>query len=103
MWIVYSLVSNIFIIGIEFIYRKGIFDSFASGLPYIILPILISQYCLFHSFKDAPNYLLAWAVFTVGNVMLRFVANYYVGEQVTTGAFVGIAMILSGAFVMKVL
>lgn len=101
MWIVYSLVANVAIIGLEYLYRTAHFESFSSAFPYILVPILLTQYCLFHSFRDAPNYLLAWGVFTVGNVLLRFVANHYVGEPVSAGTLAGIALILFGAFVMK--
>lgn len=101
MWIVYSVLSSIVVIITEAIYRSGHFETFLKSLPYLIVPIILGQYLLYHLFRDAPNYLLAWAVFTAGTVILRFIANHYVGEPITSLSLLGIAMIISGAYVMK--
>lgn len=102
MWILYSIIANITIIYIEWSYRTSYHGNFVDGLPYMIVPILVAQFCLFNLFKGAPHYMIAWIVFTVGNSILRVTSNHYIlKEDLSWVGFVGVGTIILGALLVK--
>jgi len=100
-WILYSVIANVGIVVMENIYRRGLFADFFTALPYIIIPILIVQYGLFNSFRDAPSLYMAWAVLTLVNTLFRVGNNLYIGEPFTASIIIGVVMMLAGTFLIK--
>jgi len=100
-WIAYSVLANVGIVFMENVYRRGVYTDFWSALPYIIVPILIVQYGLFNSFRDAPSLFMAWAVLTVVNTLFRVANNWYIGEPFTFAIIAGVSLMLVGAFLIK--
>ncbi len=100
-WWAWSVVSNFAILFVEFQYRKGGFASYFDALPVIILPILVLQCGLFYTFRDAPSYMLGWAVYFVGSALLRFVTAALVGEPASLTTVCGVMLIALGAYVVK--
>lgn len=101
MWIFHSLIANVAIMGTEYIYRTKHFDSFWNALPYMAIPVLIAQYSLFYLFRDSPTYLLGWAVFFLGNGVLRVAISIYLGEPMSEQIIAGLLLIAAGAFFLK--
>ena len=102
IWILHSFIANAVIMGIEYIYRTKAFPDFTSALPYMLIPILIAQYSLFYLFREAPSYLLGWAVFFLGNGVLRVAISIYLGEPMSEQIIGGLLLIGAGAFFMKI-
>lgn len=101
-WWMWSGVANILIMGLEYSYRTKLFDSFLQGLPYMIVPLLIMQFALSMSFKGAPTYMLAWAVLTVGNAVLRVGSNhFFVQEHFNWMIALGVAGMIGCGFLIK--
>ena len=101
IWILHSVLANLCIMGIEYVYRVKSFPDFSSALPYMLVPILIAQYSLFYLFREAPSYLLAWAVFFLGNGIIRVAVSVYLGEPMNGQIVAGLLLIGAGAFFMK--
>lgn len=101
MWILYSILASILVVGTELVYNKQIFSTFWQAIPFIIIPILITQFALFHTFGDAPKWLLAWAVFTYGNSILRAVTAHFTGQPLTINTLVGILVIGLGVYLIQ--
>ena len=102
-WWVASLMSNVAIIMTEYLNRSAT-GGFASVLPKTLPLIIIAQFCLFRSFNGAPNWLMAWAVFVVGNATMRITAvNLMAGHEVSNWyyALTGISIMIGGAFLVK--
>lgn len=101
IWILWSLLANVSITFLENLYRKGIYPDFLSALPYIIIPILLAQLGLFHSYKLAPSLFMAWVVFFSINTVMRIGNNVYLGEPINTHIILGIVAIMAGAYLIK--
>ncbi len=103
-WWVASLISNGAIIFTEYTNRSAT-GGWASALPYTFLPIMLAQFCLFRAFNGAPNWFMAWIVFTIGNAVMRVAAvQVMAGHEVKSWAFslLGIAVMIGGSFILKV-
>lgn len=102
-WWLASLIANVSIIFTEYTNRAHP-GGWTEALPYTFLPIVLAQWCLWLSFSGAPHWLTAWAVFTVGNSVMR-VGGVYVmsGHEVTSWshALLGITVMIGGAFLVK--
>ena len=79
-WIMWSLVANGGIFFIEYVYRTAKFGSFFHSLPYVIIPILLSQFGLSQSIRHAPSLFIAGITFSVINLILRTVNSIRLGE-----------------------
>lgn len=101
-WWVFCLISGLAVIWTELIYR-GTTGTWLSTLPQTAPLILIAQFGLFRAFNEAPHWFLAWAVFCVGSSIMRASAVGLFGDKVSNWplALVSIAIMLSGAFLMK--
>ena len=99
-WIIYSIIANISIFGLEYIYRSSMFHGFWSSIHYLIIPIFIAQFALFHSFRDAPSIFLAGAVFTLTNAFLRTFNSYLLGEAPGFYGYAGIAVLITGTVLL---
>ncbi len=101
-WWVYCIIANVAIIATESLNVRAS-GSWVSVLPQTAPLILIAQFSLFKSFNEAPHWFLAWAVFTVGNSIMRVTAVGLFGEKVANWplAFGAIAIMMGGAFLMK--
>lgn len=102
-WVVASLMSNASIIVIEYLNREAQ-GGWATVLPQTAPLIIAAQFCLFFAFRDAPSWMLAWAVFSLGNSVMRvgavhFLARGEIGSWNATIA--GILVMTAGAFIVK--
>jgi len=101
-WICWIVVSNIGIFWIEYAYRSSKYDSFIEAIPYIAVPVLISQAGLFYGFRAAPSLFLCGAVFTLMNVALRVINAFRLGEAPNIYNWCGIAMLCVAVILLKV-
>ncbi len=101
-WWVASLISNVAIILTEYLNRHAT-GGWTSVLPQTAPLIILAQFCLFRAFNDAPHWFTAWAVFTVGNSIMRVSAVGLFGEKVGNWplAAASIAIMMGGAFILK--
>ena len=102
-WVVASLVSNVAINATEYLNRNAPGGWF-SVLPQTALLIIIAQFCLFISFKDAPHWMTAWIVFALGNSTLRVAMVYFLaGHEIRHWPTIlfGVATVLAGSFAVK--
>ena len=101
-WILWSLIANLSVISIEYVNRRDYFDGFVNGLPYTIWPIALAQLGLYYCFRDAPSYMIAWAVFTVGNAILRVICNSVIlHEQLNWMIGLGVIGMVGCALLIK--
>ena len=104
-WILASLTANAAIIATEYLNRNG--DGLVSTMSRTWPLILLAQTMLFISFNrntGASHWFAAWAVFTIGNAMMRISAVAYTTPQEVaswTHVTLGIAAMIGGALFMK--
>ena len=102
VWWVLSTGSAVLCIAyLENVYRTGRFDSWWAALPYILLPVALSQASLFYMFRLAPSFLLGWATFTVLNALVRLGNAGLVGEPPSFLQIAGVSLMIGGAFLVK--
>jgi hypothetical protein len=97
------MLSNVCIIFVEYV-NRGATGTFWQTLPYIGLPILAAQWCLFQSWNGAPHWMLAWVVFVIGNSIMRVIAVYLgAGDEISQWPHVllGVTVMLAGALLVK--
>ena len=101
-WWVASLISNLAIICTEYLNRTAT-GGWVTVLPQTAPLIIVAQFCLFRAFNGAPHWMLAWAVFTVGNSIMRVAAVGLFGDKVSNWplASFAIGIMMGGAFLMK--
>lgn len=102
VWIIAIAVSNAGIFWLEYVYRSARYDNFIQAVPYIIVPVLVSQAGLFYSFRLAPSIFLCGAVFTLANVGLRVVNAYRLGETPNMYNWCGILCLVVSVILLKV-
>jgi hypothetical protein len=100
-WIAWLILANVFIMGIEYVYRIGAFASFFHALPWIILPILISQLSLFEGFRGASSLFVAGSVFTLIGLTLRAINTLMLGEPLGWWQVLGIILMGIAVFVFR--
>lgn len=102
-WILYSLAANGCIMMVEYL-NRGARGPWISVLPYTIAFIVVAQYCLFRSFNGASHWLLASAMFSIGNSLARIVVvRFFAGGEIGNWWLVnlGIGAMLAGSFLVK--
>jgi len=102
MWLIAIGIANVGIFWLEYVYRSARYDNFIQSVPYIIIPVLVSQAGLFYSFRLAPSIFLCGAVFTLVNVGLRVVNAYRLGEIPNMYNWLGIAFLVVSVILLKV-
>ena len=101
-WWLSSIVANVAIAAIEYLNRAGGYDSFWSAVLRTGPLIVVAQWGLFGAWNHAPSFLLAWAVFTAGNCVIRMASSHYmVGERLNIWTIAGAALIMGGAYVIN--
>ena len=99
-WIIYAVIANAMIFGLEYIYRSELFsDGFWPNVWALIVPILIAQWALFEMFRQAPSLVIAGATFTLINFVLRVPNSLFLGEKVSIFTFVAILLFVCGIVV----
>lgn len=102
-WWAFSLVANVAITAIEYLNRAGGYPSFGRALMHTAPLIVLAQWGLFRAWRDAPSLLVAWAFFAVGNCVMRIGSSYFaVHEPPSWVMLAGVALMLAGAYVVKV-
>lgn len=102
MWILWIVLSNVSVTYLEWAYRTAKYASFTESLPYIIVPILVTQLGLFYGFRNAPSLFLCAAVFTTINTLLRVATVLYIGERMLAVNWLGVALLFVGVLLLKV-
>ena len=99
MWILSSIGANLCIAFLEYTYRT---NEIGPALLVKIAPwIILSQFCLWYTWRAGPGLMLAWVVFFLGNTVLRILnAHYMLGEPINGASWTALALIVAGAFVM---
>jgi len=101
-WLLALVCANISICYIEWTYRAGQHETFYSALPYIFVPIMLSQWALFVGFKNAPSLFAAGACFSLMNVILRIGNTYILAEQLNRYNWLGVAFLAASVLLLKV-
>lgn len=100
-WIVCLFISNVSIMWLEYVYRSGQYQDFMRALPHIIVPILLAQAGLFYGFRASPSLLLAGALFSLMNVLLRVANVYLLGETVNVYTWMGLVCLCLSVILFK--
>ena len=81
-WLAWVLLANVGVSITEYIYRAGAFSSFLNALPFLFIPIFISQMGLFYGFRvgGADTLIMAGIVFNVVNQVFRSANSYLLHE-----------------------
>ena len=101
-WWMASLLANVNIAVVEYMNRSGGYDGFWNTLVRTSPFILLAQYGLYKCWVGAPSFMLAWAFFTMGNLVLRLLSNHYmVGEGLSVSAAAGVCLVVGGVALVK--
>jgi len=101
-WLLALTGANVCIAFIEHTYRAGQYESFYAALPYIFVPIMLSQWCLFVGFKNAPSLMAAGAFFSLVNIALRIGNTYVLAEHLNRYNWLGVAFLAASVLLLKV-
>lgn len=102
-WWLWGLVANLAIGVVEYVNRTGGYSSFWAALPVTAAPLVLAQIGLFYCWKDAPSMMMGWAVFTLGNVVIRLLSvRFLVGETLSPLVLLGVVLIVLGGRVVSV-
>lgn len=102
MWILALMLSNVTIAMIETMNRQAA-GNFLQQIWQTGPLILVAQFGLFIGFRDAPTMMMGWAVFTVGNSLVRLAnVQFVVGEPLSLMTLVGVAVMIVGGMLVKV-
>lgn len=101
-WYLASLIANVAIIATEYLNRNAT-GGWTSVLPQTAPLIIVAQWCLFLAFNGAPHWLMAWAVFTIGNSLMRVATVGLTAGEIASYPHVllGIVIMVGGAFLLK--
>jgi multidrug transporter EmrE-like cation transporter len=100
MWILSSLIANLAIAVLEWNHRTSSVGwvSLSRAVPLIA----VCQAALWYSWRTAPSVMVAWAILTFGNSLLRVVNTQFIlGEPMTSNKWVALALISAGTFIMS--
>lgn len=103
-WWAASLLSNVCIMCVEYMNHAGGYGSFSATFLRTAPLILVAQWGLYRAFSGAEHWLIAWAVFTVGNSIMRVSAVYTLqGDEVGNWfqVMTAIGIMMGGAFLLK--
>lgn len=103
-WWAASLIANASIIGIEYLNHAGGYGSWRLTLIRTGGLIVIAQWGLYRAFSGAENWLTAWAIFTLGNALMRLAGvGLLVGNQIGSWGHVvlGTAVMIGGSWILK--
>ena len=102
-WWVASIIANFTIMTIEYLNRSGGYATWREALVHTGPFIIVAQWGLFYAFRDAPTFMMAWMVFTVGNSMLRLGnAHFLVGEPLNWKIITGVGLMLLASYFLKI-
>ena len=99
MWILSLIMANLCIAVLEYLYRT---NNMGMYLVVRVAPLVIlTQFCLWYSWRHGPGLMLAWVTFFLGNAGLRIInAHYMLGETISGGQYMGLVLVVGGAFAM---
>ena len=103
-WWAASLIANAAIIGIEYLNHAGGYGSWHLTLIRTGGLIVIAQWALYRSFSGAEHWLTAWAVFAIGNAIMRMLGvGLLAGNQIGSWNHVmlGTAVMIGGSWILK--
>lgn len=100
-WWHWLLVSNTAIAVVEYMYRKGSYDSFIVSLPYIAIPVLLGQVGLFYGFRHAPSLVIAGVTFSIINSLLRVGNTLLLGERLGMYQVIALLLMIAASFVAR--
>lgn len=103
-WWAASLIANFCIMGVEYLNHVGGYGSYWQTLLRTGPLIIVAQWGLYRAFSESSHWLTAWAVFTLGNAVMRVVAvSTFTNGQVGSLAqvCVGVAIMIGGSLVLK--
>jgi hypothetical protein len=99
-----SILANVAIMGVEYFNNAGNYGSWPETLKRTGPLIIIAQWALYHSFSGQRHWLIAAAVFTLGNAAMRLIGvGVLQGHQIGSWPQVlaGTAAMAIGAIVLK--
>jgi len=100
-WWHWLLVSNLAIAVVEYMYRKGDYDSFIVSLPYIAIPVLAGQVGLFYGFRHAPSLVIAGVTFSIINALIRVGNTLILGERLGVYQILALCLMILAAIVAR--
>jgi hypothetical protein len=103
-WWIGAIVANFGIAANEYLSRTSPFGYFETLLKRTGPVLLLAQWGIFRTFNGEQNWMLAWAVLTVGNSVFRVASVHWLAaDQVSSWplALAGIGVMIGGAFILK--
>lgn len=100
-WWQWLVLSNVAIAVVEYLYRKGVYDSFLQSVPIIIVPVLVGQVGLFYGFRSAPSLIVAGITFSVVNSLLRMGNTLVLGERLSVYQVLAVILMLVASQVAR--
>lgn len=100
-WIFASLLANVSLISVEYFYRSQ--ADFAAAMSRAWPLIVLGQVGLYFAWHNAPHLLVAWAIFSIGNSLIRLaMVTFILGEPTKIPwALAGISLMFVGGYVVK--
>ncbi len=101
-WWAASILANVCITAIEYLNRAGGYATFREALWHTLLLIIVAQWALFYTFRDAPTLMLAWWVFAIGSSAMRICNSHFLmNEPVDWRIGAGVVLMLAGGYLVK--
>lgn len=100
-WYLGAVIGATMALLVEWVNRGGGFKTYDETLLRVAIPVFFLQYGLFCAWRGAPSMMLAWSVYFATTVVLRLALNYHLGETMNTMSWIGTALVIAGAVVLK--
>ncbi len=101
-WWLAAFIANVAITAIEYFNRAGGFATWREAIWTTGPFILVAQWALFYTFRDAPSLMLGWWVFAIGSTTMRLLNSHFLlGEPLNWQVGVGVVFVLVGGYFVK--
>lgn len=87
---------------VEYFYKLEKYSSFVEVIPFVIVPIVIGQVCLYYGFRNAPSLFIAGAFFSLAAILLRIVNTYWLGGNINLYNWCGIVLLFVSLMLLKI-
>ena len=92
----WGLGSSLLAVGMEGLFIRY---TYSTLFPFIVLPAIGINYCIYRLVQGAPNLVEALAVFALCNVVLRMGMSWGMGQPISEATFIVAALLVAANFV----
>jgi uncharacterized membrane protein len=99
-WLVTSILANGGIVVLEYLHRTSSMSAW--NVARIVPVVILCQWAIWSTWKNAPSVMTAWVCLTFGNTILRVLNTHFLLHEPMTGqTWLAVGLMTAGAVVMN--